>query len=194
MSHAAPGTLLSGDAATLATRYAGALYELADEGNVLDAVTADLRNLQILLRESAELRAIAAHPRLTRTQLVTAAKAVTTAAKLNPLTGNFLSLLGHNRRLSILGGAIACFLAQLAKRRGEHTAEVASAQPMSAQQQEQLTAKLRDLTGGKVFLSISENKNLLGGFTVKLGSRFIDASIKTKLMRLERQLKSGHAA
>lgn len=182
--------VIAGDAAILARRYAGALYDLAEEQKQLDAVASDLRSLRSLNQESAEFQYIAGHPRLTRKQLVQSAQAIAKSASLNPLTGNFLALIAQNRRLSIIGAIIEAFLGELAKRRGEFTAEVRSAKVLSTAQQEQLAGKLRDLAGGKVHVSVREDASLLGGLTVKLGSRLIDASIKTKLARLERQLKS----
>ncbi len=182
--------IIAGDAAILARRYAGALYDLADEQKQLDAVASDLRALRILNQESAEFQYVASHPRLTRKQLVQAAQAVAKGAGFHPLTGNFLALIAQNRRLNVIGAVIDAFLNELAKRRGEFTADVRSAKPLSASQQEQLATKLRELAGGKVHMSLREDASLLGGMTVKLGSRLIDASIKTKLARLERQLKT----
>ncbi len=190
MSQHAPSPIIAGDAAVLARRYGGALYDLAEEQKQLDAVAADLRALRNLQDESAEFRIVANHPRLTRAQLVQAMQQVSAAAKFNNLTGKFLTLVAQNRRLPELGGMIDGFLARLAAERGEHTADVRTAKPLSAAQQEQLAAKLRELAGGKVHLSVREDASLLGGITVKLGSRLIDASVKSKLARLERQLKS----
>jgi F-type H+-transporting ATPase subunit delta len=180
----------SGDGAILAKRYAGALYDLADEQKQLDAVAADLRMLYSLHNSSAEFRYISSQPRLSRAQLFKAMQAISTSAKLNGLTANFLSLLAQNRRLSELSAMVDAFLDELATRRGEFTADVRSAKALSSVQQEKLAANLRDMAGGKVHLMLREDASLLGGLTVKLGSRLIDASVKTKLARLERQLKS----
>jgi F-type H+-transporting ATPase subunit delta len=182
--------IIAGDTAVLARRYAQALYELADEQKQLDAVAADLRMLRNLHRDSAEFRYVATQPRLTRAQLVKSMQQVATTANLNKLTGNFLSLVAQNRRLSHIGAIIETFLAELASRRGEYTADVSTAQALSPAQEEQLAVKLRELAGGKVHLSVREDKSLIGGIMVKMGSRLIDASVKTKLQRLERQLKS----
>ncbi len=194
MSHAAKGKIVSGDAAILARRYGGSLYELAEEQNQIDSVTADLRLLKNLVAESREFQTIANHPRLTRTQLVTAAKSIAASAKLGKLTGNFLALVAQNRRLDILGAVIESFLAELAARRGEHTAEVYAAFPLTPTQQEQISARLRQIAGGEVHLSLHEDKSLIGGFKARIGSRLIDASIKSRLDRLERHMKAGKAA
>jgi len=186
--------LISGDAAVLARRYGGALYELADEQKQMDEVAAELRGLRSLVRDSAEFRYISTQPRLTRPQLITAVQAVAASAGLSKLTTNFLSMVAKNRRLNILSGVIDAFLGELAERRGEFTADVHTARALTSAQEEQLASKLREIAGGKVHLTVKEDKGLIGGITVKLGSRLIDASIKTKLQRLERQLGSDHAA
>ena len=151
----------------------------------MDAIAADLRALRNMLHESKEFRTIACHPRLTRAATGTGDETgCSAAAKFNPLMANFLALTAQNRRLKNLGGIIEAFLAELASKRGEYTADVLSAKrPLSAVQQEQLAVKLRELAGGKVHVSVREDASLMGGLVVKLGSRLIDASVKTKLAR-----------
>jgi F-type H+-transporting ATPase subunit delta len=185
--------LVSGDAAALARRYAGALYELAEEGKQLDAVAADLRSVLPVSDANADFRAIVRHPRLTRAQLVKVAEALSAALKLGKLTSNFLALAAKHRRLPILSAMIDAFLARLAEQRGEFTASVRAATALTPQQTEQLAARLAILAGGKVHLDLREDKSLIGGLTVRLGSRLIDASVKSKLQRLERKLKSAAA-
>lgn len=185
--------LVSGDVAVLGRRYGASLYELAEEQKVLDSVAADLRNLLKVAEGDADFIAIANHPRLTRAQLVKIADKLSETMKLNKLTGKFLALVAEHRRMQILPVIIRSFLDELASRRGEHTAYVRSAAPLSSQQSEQLSARLASLAGGKVHVEISEDKSLIGGLTVQLGSRLIDASIKSKLQRLERKLRSEAA-
>jgi F-type H+-transporting ATPase subunit delta len=189
MSQEATNPIASGNAAILARRYADALYDLAGEQKQLDAVAGDLRLLNRLQRESAEFRYIAHQPRLTRTQLVKAMQQVAASAGLSKLTSNFLALVAKHRRLNHLGAIIDAFLADLAAHRGEFTAEIRSAQALSSAQAEKLAAKLASWAGGKVHLSVREEPGLLGGLVVKMGSRVIDASVKNRLERLERQLK-----
>ena len=183
-------TPVSGDAAILARRYAGALYELAEEQKQLDAVAGDLRNLKALAQESREFQMITGNPNLPRAQLVKAVQELATAAKFNKLTGNFLALVAQNRRLNALTAMCDAFLAELAEKRGEFSAEVRTARALTPPQHEQLAAQLQTLTGGKVHMTVAEDKSLIGGLIVKLGSKLIDASIKSKLARLERQLKN----
>lgn len=183
--------IITGDMAAVARRYAKALFELADEQKQLDAVAEDLRGLKNLARDSAEFRILAGNPHFRRTQLMKAAQKIADSIKLNKLTGNFLALVAQNRRLPQLGAMCDAFLAELATTRGEFAAEVKSADALSPTQTQQLAAQLQKLAGGKVHMTMAEDKSLLGGFVVKLGSRLIDLSVKSKLARLERQLKSS---
>ena len=184
--------IVAGDAAiVVAPLCARALLELAEEQKQLDAVAADLRTLRNLSRESAEFRTLAANPRIARSALAKAVRQVAEAAKFNVLTANFLALAAQNRRLPQLDAMIAAFLAALAAARGEFAAEVQAAEVLTPGQQERLSAQLPEaLTGGKVHVHINQDKSLIGGLVVELGSRLIDASVKGRLERLERQLKS----
>lgn len=193
MSQSNERSHVSGEAAVLARRYAGAFYELAEGEKSLDTVAADLRCLLQIAEDNADFIAITKHPRLTRKQLVQVAERVAASLKLNPLTGKFLALIAQHRRLAILPAIIDAFLAQLAQNRGEFTASVRSASSLTTQQTEQLTFRLEAMAGGKVHLDLREDKSLIGGLTVRLGSRLIDASIRSKLERLERKLKSEAA-
>ncbi len=193
MSQSVERKLVSGEAAILARRYAGAFYELAEQEKCLDAVANDLRTLQTVADSNANFIAIANHPRLTRAQLVKVAESLSATLNLQKLTGKFLALTAQHRRLPILAAIIDAFLAQLAEKRGEFSASVRTATALTAQQTEQLSARLAALAGGKVHVNIREDKSLIGGLMVQLGSRLIDASIKGKLERLERKLKSEAA-
>lgn len=183
-------SIVAGTMAVVARRYAGALYALAEEQDRLDAIAADLHILKILACENASFRAIANHPRLTRAQMVSAAQKMAGAADFNALTANFLALVAQNRRFGQLAAMCDAFLAKLAAKRGEFTAEVRTAHALSTAQRERLIDQLQTLARGKVHLAITEDKTLLGGLMTKIGSIFIDASVKGRLARLERQLKS----
>ncbi len=194
MSEANAPRIIANDAAILARRYANALYELAEEQKQLDTVAADLRGLKGLLHDSLEFQQVVDHPRLSRVQLLAAMKQVAVSAKLNNLTGNFLALLAQNRRLAYLDVIVDAFMAHLAVRRGEYTAEIRAAKALTQKQQDQLATQLQQLAGGKIHMIIKEDASLLGGLIVKLGSRLIDASLKGKLARFERALKSQREA
>lgn len=173
----------------LAERYATALFDLADERKLLDAVADDLRSLRALVRESADLRRLIRSPVLARAAQGRAVEALAEAAGLQPLTRNFLGLLARNRRLFALPEMIERFLATLAARRGEVTAEVVAAQALTPEQHDRLIEQLRRSVGQKVAIDIRVDPGLLGGLVVRLGSRMVDASLKSKLHRLEMAMK-----
>lgn len=183
--------IVAGAAAQLARRYAVALYDLADEQNAIDAVASDFRAIRQLVAASAELQAIMANPRLSRLQQMKAMQALAQAAQFQKLTQNFLGLTAQNRRTALLPVITEAFLGEVARRRGETIAAVTSAQKLSPQQAEALTGALQKAAGGKIQITFSEDRDLLGGFTVKLGSRFVDASLKNKLARLARHMKEA---
>jgi F-type H+-transporting ATPase subunit delta len=182
---------LAGDQALLARRYAGALYELADKEGAVDTVATDLRGLRRLWDESAEWRFVASDPRLAVESVLASVKEVVKSCGFGKLTGNFLGTVAENARLSILPTIIHFFLDTVAAKRGEFNADVRVARPLAAAQREALTHSLTAVMGGKIHLNVSEDPGLLGGMTVKIGSQFIDASVKSKLDHLERTLKGA---
>jgi F-type H+-transporting ATPase subunit delta len=188
--------IVAGEPAILARRYAGALYELASEQKQLDAVADDLRALKLFMRESAEFQTLVAYPRFSRVQRVAAARKIAGAAKFRALTGNFLALVAQNRRLPLIAAMCDAFLDELARGRGEFTADIRAAEMLAPAQEEQLALQLRAIAGGKVHMTIAEDKSLLGGLVIRMGSKLIDVSLKGKLARMERRLKSqtGEAA
>lgn len=185
---------IAGETADLARRYASALYELAEKEGAIDAVLADFHGLRRLWADCAEWRMVACDPRLKPESVLSATREVVKTAGLGKLAGNFLMIVAQNRRLSALPAMIETFINDVAERRGEYSAAVRAAHALTPAQADKLTAALAALTGGKITLAVSEDPALLGGLTVQVGSKFIDASVKARLDRLERQLKSGVAA
>lgn len=173
----------------LAERYAAALFDLADERKELDAVAGDLQSLRAMLRDSAEFRRLIRSPVLSRGEQGKAIAALGEKAGLSVLTRNFLGLLAQNRRLFALPEMIDGYLRQLAERRGEVTAQVLSAQDLTPAQREAVNEQLRKVVGRKVAIDIQVDPSLLGGLVVKVGSRMIDASLKSKLHRLQLAMK-----
>ncbi len=182
---------LAGEQAILARRYVGALYDLAEQAKSVDAVVLDIRGLRRLWDESAEWRFVGTDPRLDNSQLQKAAAEVVKQTGISTLTGNFLSVVAQNRRLFLLPAIVEGFLALVATRRGESQADVRTAHTLTSAQKDALASSLQQVTGGKVNLTIVEDATLIGGLTVKMGSQFIDASVKTKLDQLERTLKGA---
>ena len=175
----------------LAQRYAAALFELADERRALDPVADDLRALRDMLAESADLVRLIRSPVLSRSGQSAAIGAVAERAGLSPLVRDFLAVAARNRRLFALPAMIEAYLAQLAERRGEITAEVVTAQPLSEAQREALAERLRRSVGRRVSVDLRVDPALIGGIVVKLGSRMVDGSLRSKLRRLQLAMKGS---
>lgn len=176
-------------AAGLAGRYATALYELADEAKQLDAVAADLARIRAMIDESADLRRMISSPLISRAQQAKSIDALVEQAGIGDLTRRFVRTVAGNRRLFALRSVIDAFNQMLADRRGELTAEVTSAKPLSPQQAEAVNAALRGAVGRKISMDLKVDPKLLGGLRVKVGSRLVDASLASKLQRLQLAMK-----
>ena len=173
----------------LAGRYAAALYDLAETAGALDPVANDLRGLKELIAASPDLAQVIASPILTREEQGRAILAVLEHAGAGDLVRRFAGVLAQNRRLFALRYIIDAFLARLAERRGEVLAQVTSAQPLSERQIERIAESLRRSTSGKVVIEARVDPELLGGLVVRIGSKLIDNSLKTKLTRLQLAMK-----
>jgi F-type H+-transporting ATPase subunit delta len=174
----------------LAERYAAALFDLADERRILDEVANNLRELRAMLYASSEFLRLIRSPILSREQQAKAIGMVGERAGLSPLVRDFLAVVARNRRLFAVPAMIEAFLAKLAARRGEVTAEVFAAQPLSEAQLAALNEQLRRSIGSRVSVDVRVDPGLIGGLVVKLGSRMVDGSIKSKLQRLQLAMKS----
>jgi F-type H+-transporting ATPase subunit delta len=156
---------------------------------LLDPVADDLRALRGLIDESADLKRLIRSPVLSRADQGKAIAALAEKAGFQALVRNILGLLAKNRRLFVLPDVIEAYLTELAVRRGEVTAEVISAQPLNDAQKQSLDERLRRAVGGKVAIETRVDPSLLGGLIVKLGSRMVDASLSSKLQRLQLAMK-----
>lgn len=173
----------------VAGRYASALFDLAEEANQVRQVEKDLIALQSLLNESADLKRMVRSPVFSSDEQGRAIAAVTEKAGLAPLVINFLKVLARNRRLFAVGEMIRTFLALAARQRGEVNAEVATAHALTDEQLATLKETLRASAGKDVNLITKVDPTLLGGLIVKMGSRMIDSSIRTKLTSLKTAMK-----
>jgi len=178
-----------GIVAGLSGRYATALFDLARDAGSIDAVAASLASVKGALHESADLRTLTTSPMIDRGAATAAMRAVAGAMALDPLTTNFLGVLAHNRRLSALPAIIRDFTKLSARARGEITAEVISAHPLDADQQTALRAKLRTGLGADAALVLTVDPEILGGLVVRVGSRMVDSSLRTKLNSLATAMK-----
>ncbi|KTE21158.1 ATP synthase subunit delta [Sphingopyxis sp. H050] len=175
--------------AGLAGRYASALFDLARESNAIDSVQKSLSDLKAGLAESADLAALVSSPVVGRSDAAKAIAAVARAMKLDPLTTKFLGVLADNRRLGDLAGMIDAYHAIVAAHRGEVTAKVTSAHPLSAEQLKALAANLKTRVGRDVQIATTVDPAILGGLVVQLGSQLIDGSIRTRLNSFAQAMK-----
>ncbi|WP_156254328.1 F0F1 ATP synthase subunit delta [Sandarakinorhabdus oryzae] len=174
----------------LSGRYARALFALAIEGKALAAVEASLATITEALAESADLKALIGSPLVGRGAAGAAVAGVADGLGLDGLTKNFLGVLAGNRRLALLPAVIRDFAALNAARKGEVTATVTAAHKLTATQQKALAAKLKASIGRDVALTVNIDPSILGGLVVRVGSRMIDSSLKTRLDMLGQALKA----
>lgn len=174
----------------VAGRYASALFELADGSKSLDQVAQDLATFRKMVAESTDLARLIASPVIPRALQGKALLAVLDAAGISGLTRNFVGTVAANGRARDLPAMAAAFLAELASRRGETTATVTSAVPLSPAQLQQLSDALRSVLGSnKVSIDARVEPDILGGLVVKVGSRLFDSSVRSKLQRLQLAMK-----
>ena len=175
--------------ASLAGRYASALFDLARDQRQIEAVGNSLDALNQALADSKEFSELVASPLVGREEAGKAFAALAPKLGLDPVTANFLGVLARNGRKGQLRSVIRAFRKLAAEHRGETTADVVTARPLNDDQLAELKAQLRTRAGRDVHLDLSVDPTILGGIVVKLGSQQIDASIRTKLNRLALAMK-----
>ena len=173
----------------IAERYAGSLFELALQSNSVAAVEAELDSFERMLAASPELTRLIVSPVFSAEDQLQAIAAIADKASIKGLAGNFLRVVAKNRRLFAVPAMIKAFRQIAAEQRGEVAAEVTSAHPLTAAQETELKAALRGVAGKDVAFTVTIDPSLLGGLVVKVGSRQIDTSLKTKLNSLKLALK-----
>ncbi len=175
--------------ASLAGRYAVALFELARDGKALDSVAASLSTLKSAIADSADLKSLTTSPVIGRTAAGKAIAAVAQSLGLDSLTTSFLGVLAQNRRLSQIANVIRAFETLLSAHKGEARAEVTSAFPLTAAQATALGQQLKTRAGRDVALDLKVDPAIMGGLVVKLGSQMIDSSIRTRLNTLAQAMR-----
>ena len=178
-----------GITASLAGRYASALFDLAKERDLTGAVEGDLVNLSQAIRESDDLAGLIRNPQISREAAGKAMGAVAGLLGLGDLTRNFLGVLAQNRRLAKLPEIARAFAAIAAAERGEMTAQVTTAHPLDDGQRRELAAKLKAREGREVKIEANVDPEILGGLVVTIGSRRIDGSLRTRLNSLAQAMK-----
>jgi len=173
----------------VAGRYATALFELALESHALDEVRADLAKFQELLAESPELTRLVRSPVFTADKQEKALAAVLERAGIGGTAAKFLRFVASNRRLFSVGDIIRDFDALVSRHKGEVSAEVTVAEALSDERLAEVKAALNQVTGKDVKVDVKVDPSIIGGLIVKLGSRMVDSSLRTKLYALKHAMK-----
>ena len=176
-------------ASGVASRYANALFGLAEERGGLEQAGADLASLQQMAQESDDLGRLLASPIVSREQHARAMDAVAERLGASDTVRSFLGVLARQRRLGALGAIIDEFARLLAAHRGEETAQVISAVPLDEAQLGTVREAVAKFAGRPVQLAAEVDPALLGGVVVRVGSRMVDASLRTKLQNLENSMR-----
>jgi len=175
----------------MAGRYSTALFELALEANAVEAVKADLDRFDALVAESADLNRLVRSPVFSAEEQLQALSVVLDRVGISGLAANFFKLVAANRRLFAVHDMIKAFRALVAQHKGEATAAVTVAEPLKDQHVDALRAALKSVTGKDVDLDIKIDPAILGGLVVKLGSRMVDSSLRTKLNGIKHAMKEA---
>ena len=175
--------------ASLAGRYASALFDLARDERQIDSVSTSLQSVRTALESNGDLKALTTSPLIGRSEAGKIMGAIAPALGLDPVTANFLGVLARNGRLRQLPEVIRIFGRLVAEHRGETTAEVVSARPLDDDQVAALKAQLGSRVGRDIAIDARVDPSILGGLVVRLGSQMIDASIRTKLNTLAQAMK-----
>jgi F-type H+-transporting ATPase subunit delta len=181
------GPILSG----VAARYASALFELARDGRAVDAVAADLDRFDRFIQESPDLQRLIRSPVFTAEEQVSAIAAVLDRAGIGGLAGNFIRLVASKRRLFALPDMIRAFRELVADHKGIVRAQVVLADRPSETVLGDITSALKEVAKAEVALDIRVDPSLIGGLIVKMGSRMVDASVRTKLNAIRLSLNEA---
>ena len=170
----------------LSGRYAKAIYELAEEKKILTKIVDDFTRLKKLLEESDSFSKLISSPAITKSDKQNSILKILKKAKAQDLSVKFFGTLANNGRLIIINEVIEDFLSEVSRINGEVKAEVTSSFALDTNQKKKVVSSISDATGiQKIILSTSVDESLIGGLIVKIGSKMIDNSLKTKLNRLE---------
>jgi F-type H+-transporting ATPase subunit delta len=179
------GPLLSG----VALRYASAMFELAREGNVVDAVSGDLGRFDQMIRGSEDLQRLIRNPIFTADEQSAAVGALLDKAGISGLAGNFIRLVAAKRRLFALPDMIRAYQDLVSDAKGIVRAQVTLAEAPSDKVLNEIKAALRDVAKADVSVDVRIDPSLIGGLIVKMGSRMVDASVRTKLNSIRLAMK-----
>ncbi len=174
----------------LTGRYVNALFELCSEKNILNKVVNDFEMLRNLIKNNEEIQILISSPTIGKSFQTKALIDILKKAKADKITINFCGVLSKNRRIFILEKMVKDFLKEVSRRAGEINIEVLSTYELSVSEQEKLKQEITNKIGGKKISLLTQiDKSLIGGIIIKIGSKMIDNSIKTKLKNLELAMK-----
>ena len=175
--------------AGVAGRYATALFDLAREANAIEAVKSELDRFDALVAGSPDLMRLVRSPVFSADEQLQALSAVLERAGIGGLPANFLKLVVANRRLFAVRDMIKAYRALVARHKGELTAEVTVAETLSDTHRAAIQDALKSVTGKDVGLDVKVDPAIIGGLVVKLGSRMVDSSLRTKLSSIKHAMK-----
>jgi F-type H+-transporting ATPase subunit delta len=175
----------------MAGRYANALFDLARDGDAIDAVQADLERFDALVAESADLNRLVRSPVFSAAEQLDALSAVLDKAGIGGLTAKFLKLITTNRRLFAVRDMVRGYRKLVAEHKGEATAEVTVAEALKDEHLGALRSALKAVSGKDVDLKVKVDPAIIGGLVVKLGSRMVDTSLRTKLNAIRHAMKEA---
>ena len=176
----------SGQTSGLTGRYAKALYELADEKKLISKIVKDFEDLKALLETNVEFLSLVTSPAISKNNKKASFSKILKKAKANSLTTQFCGTLADNGRLNLIMEIIDVFISKVLINNGELEAEVTSSIALDKSQRQEVEKSISEVVGGKkISLLMNVDETLIGGLIVKIGSKMIDSSIKTKLNRLE---------
>ncbi|PTX57003.1 ATP synthase F1 subcomplex delta subunit [Litoreibacter ponti] len=173
----------------IAARYATAVFELSKEDKKLKQLEADVDTLDAALKDSADFRDLISSPLYSREQQAGAIEAIADKMKLTPTIANTLSLMANKRRLFVLPQLLGALRGLIADEKGEVTADVTAAKALTKAQQDKLAKSLKASVGKDVKINMAVDESLIGGLIVKVGSKMIDTSIRSKLSSLQNSMK-----
>ena len=177
--------------AGVAGRYATALFDLAVEEKALDKIRSDLDRFDEMVAASADLNRLVRSPVFGAEEQVKALTPVLKRAGIDGVSANFIKLVASNRRLFAIRDIIKAFRAMVARHKGEVAASVTVAEPLSDAHLAALKGALNSVTGKEVDLKVEVDPSIIGGLVVKLGSRMVDSSLRTKLNSIKTAMKEA---
>jgi len=172
-------------------RYATALFDLARDENSIDAVLVDLDQFNSMLEQSTDLQRLVRSPVFSAEIQLSALTAILNQAEITGICANFLKVLTANRRLFVVADVIRAFRALVARYKGEASADVTVAEALNDKNLDALKSALKSVTGKDVTLNVKVDPAIIGGLVVKLGSRMIDSSLRTKLNSIKHAMKEA---